>query len=124
MRKLALAGLLLTASTVACKHPGSQKLEGHWKGAKADVVDPNVQIQANAFAAGTEIIALGNQVAIQTPAGRNPAATYIVDKEDATSLVIHTDRDGTTETFTFNEKADQMVWHVDANRSITFRKIP
>ena len=44
--------------------------------------------------------------------------------EDATTLVIHTDRDGSAETFTFNEKADVMVWKIDAQRSITFRRIP
>lgn len=131
MRKLVLALLISMASlisvsslTVACKHPGSQKLEGHWKGQKAEGVPDNAAPNANTFALGTEIIAQGNQIAIQTPAGRNPPATYVVDKEDATTLVIHTDKDGNiAETFTFNEKADTMVWKVDAQRSITFKKV-
>ena len=38
--------------------------------------------------------------------------------------MLHTDKDNSTETFTFNEKADVMVWKVDAQRSITFRKLP
>jgi len=50
-------------------------------------------------------------------------ATYTVDKEDPTTLVIHTDRDGSAETFTFNEKADVMVWKIDDRRSITFKKV-
>ena len=83
----------------------------------------SAQLPGDTFAQGTEIIAQGNQIAIQTPAGRNPAATYTVDKEDPTTLVLHTDRDSSTETFTFNEKADVMVWKVDAVRSITFRKM-
>jgi hypothetical protein len=108
----------------ACKHPGSQKLEGHWKGQRAEGVPDTAQLSANTFALGTEIIAQGNQIAIQTPAGRNPPATYVVDKEDATTLVIHTDKDGNqAETFTFNEKADLMVWKIDAQRSITFKKV-
>jgi hypothetical protein len=123
MRKLVLA-LALGACAVACKHPGSQKLEGHWKGQKAEGIPDTVQLQATTFATGTEIIAQGNQIAIQTPAGRNPAATYVVDKEDATTLVIHTDRDGSAETFTFNDKGDVMIWKIDAQRSITFKKIP
>ncbi|MBX3210686.1 MAG: hypothetical protein KF850_01490 [Labilithrix sp.] len=129
MRKLVLAAtlvasLLALAATAGCKHPGSQKLEGRWKGQKAEGVPDTALVSANAFATNTEIIAQGNQIAIQTPAGRNPAATYTVDKEDATTLVIHTDRDGSAETFTFNEKADMMVWKIDAQRSITFKKVP
>ena len=123
-RKLVLAGALLAATIGAgCKHSGSQKLEGRWKGQKAEGVPDAVQVSANSFATGTEIVAQGNQIAIQTPAGRNPVASYVVDKEDATTLVIHTDRDGSTETFTFNEKADTMVWKIDAQRSITFKKV-
>jgi hypothetical protein len=121
MRELVLAFLL---ATLGCKHPGSAKLEGHWKGQKAEGIPESVQLPGNLFASGTEIIAQGNQIAIQTPAGRHPAATYFVDKEDATSLVIHTDRDGGAETFTFSEKADVMVWKVDAQRSITFKRVP
>ena len=124
MRKLVLAAAV-TATLLAagCKHPGSQKLEGRWKGQKAEGVPDTAQVSANSFATATEIIAQGNQIAIQTPAGRNPAATYTVDKEDATTLVIHTDRDGSAETFTFNEKADTMVWKIDDKRSITFKKV-
>ena len=119
MRKLVLAVVFVIAG---CKHPGSQKLEGRWLGQKAEGIAETAQTAANAFAQGTEIIAQGNQITIRTPAGRNPVATYVVDKEDATTLVIHTDKDGSTETFTFNEKADMMIWRIDAQRSITFRK--
>jgi hypothetical protein len=126
MRKLVLA--LLIASTpvlgvLGCKRPVS-KLEGHWRGQKADGIADTVIAQGNAFASGTEIIAQGNQIAIQTPAGRNPSATYIIDKEDATTVVIHTDRDGSAETFTFNDKADMMIWKIDAQRSMTFKRLP
>ncbi len=128
MRKLDLALLLVIASGFAfpalgCKHPGSKKLEGRWKGQRAEGVPENVQVAANAFAAGTEIIAQGNQIAIQTPGKQTPPATYFVDKEDATTVVIHTDRDRSTETFTFNEKADEMVWKIDAERAIVFKKV-
>lgn len=123
MRKLTLAALLLLGSaTAGCRH-GSAKLEGHWKGTKAEGAPESMQTQATVFAQGTEIIARSNQIAIQTPAGRNEMTTYFIDKEDATTLVIHTERDPSAETFTFNEKADQMVWRVDASRSITFRRV-
>jgi hypothetical protein len=120
MRQLVLAFLVLAA---CAKHTGSQKLEGHWRGQKADGVPDTAQVPANTFAAATEIFAQGNQIAIQTPAGRPPAATYTIDKEDANTLVIHTDRDG-TETFSFNAQGNVMVWKIDAQRSITFVKVP
>ena len=120
MRSLVL-GLLLFA-LAGCKHPGSVKLEGRWKGQRAEGIPDTVQLAGNSFANATEIVAQGNQLTIQTPAGKSAPATYFVDKEDPTTLVIHTDRDGSTETFTFNEHADVMTWKIDAQRSITFRK--
>jgi hypothetical protein len=122
MRKLVLAGSLLVL-LAACKK-GSSKLEGHWKGVRAEGVDPSAQIAATAFATGTEIIAQGDKIAIQTPSGRSPTSTYTIDKEDAPTLVIHTDRDPTAETFTFNEKADTMLWRIDETRRIVFRRVP
>jgi len=116
--------LALAIALPSCRRPGSPKLEGHWKGQKAEGVPDTALVAANAFAAGTDIIAQGDQIAIQTPAGRNPSARYVVDKEDATTVVIHTEREGTAETFTFNDKADVMVWKIDAQRSITFKKVP
>jgi len=121
MRKLVLTfGLLLL---VACRR-GSPKLEGHWKGVRADGVDPTAQNPASAFAQNTEIIAQGDKIAIQTPNGRSPTTLYVVDKEDPTTVVIHTEKDGTTETFTFNEKGDVMTWRIDTSRAIVFKKIP
>jgi len=125
MRKLVLAvALLSTVLGAGCKHQGSQKLEGRWKGQKAEGVPETAQVSADSFATGTEIIAQGNQITIHTPGGKNAPATYAVDKEDATTLVIHTDRDNSAETFTFNEKGDVMVWKIDSQRSISFKKVP
>lgn len=118
---------VLTATLIilaACRPSGSKKLEGHWRGIKAEGVDPGAQSSATQFAAGMEIIAQGNQIAIQTQAGRSPTATYFVDKEDGATLVIHTDRDPATETFLFNEKGDLMVWRIDQTHTITFKKVP
>ena len=123
MRKLVQAWPLLLFVLAACRH-GSPKLEGHWKGVRADGVDPSAQVNTSSFATSTEIIAQGDKIAIQTQAGRSPTTTYVVDKEDPTTLVIHTAGDPTAETFTFNEKADQMVWHIDGTRMITFKKVP
>ncbi len=121
LRKLVQAWpLLLLALLAACRH-GSPKLEGHWRGVRAEgVAEPN----AIAFAASTEIIAQGDKIAIQTKDGRSPTTTYVVDREDATTLVIHTAGDLSGETFTFNEKADTMTWRIDGTRTIVFKKVP
>jgi hypothetical protein len=119
---LSLGLALVAAGASACKHPGSAKLEGHWKGQSAVGIGPENQINANVYAAGTEIIARGNQITISSPAARNVTATYVVDKEDATSVVIHTDKDNTTETFIFTEPKT-MQWKVDERRSIVFKKL-
>ena len=114
--------LLGVLALSGCKHPGSQKLEGHWKGQNAMGVAPEHQINANVYATGTEIVARGNQISISTPAAKNVTATYFVDKEDATSLVIHTDKDNTSETFIFTDPKT-MQWKVDDRRAIVFKKI-
>lgn len=106
-----------------CKHQGSAKLEGHWRGQKAEGVAESVQLSTNVFAGSAEIFAHNDQIVVQTAAGRPPAATYTVDKEDATTLVIHTDRDRTTETFVFDPVTGSMTWKVDATRSIVFHKV-
>jgi hypothetical protein len=124
MRKLTLAAVLIGAFlATGCKRPGSQKLSGHWRGQKADGIPDTAQTSADVFAKSTEIIAQGNQISIITPAGHPPAATYTVDKEDASTLVIHTDRDSTKETFAFSDKGATMVWKIEPSRSITFTKV-
>ena len=122
MRTLVLASAFLLAGLAGCKHPGSAKLEGHWKGQNAVGVTQDTQINANVYAAGTEIIARGNQISISTPAAKNVTATYVVDKEDATSLVIHTDKDNSSESFVFTDPKT-MQWKVDERRAIVFKKV-
>ena len=115
----ALAALLLL--TAGCKGTAATRLEGRWRGVRAEGVPTEAQASANAFAAGTEIVVRGNQLAILTPGARPVSATYVVDKDEGADLVLHTDRDRTIETFTFAD-AKTMVWKVDARRSIVFRK--
>lgn len=124
LRALVLTITFVAAPLTACKHPGSQKLEGRWRGQRADGVPEAAQVSANTFATSTEIIAQGDQIVIQTPAGRSPGARYTIDKEDEATLVIHTDRDDLPETFTFDERSGTMVWRIDDGRSMTFKKVP
>src|SRR5712675_2403095 len=69
MRKL-VAAVALVVLASGCKHPGSAKLEGRWRGMKADGVPADQQINGNVFATATEIIAKGDQIAVTTPVGK------------------------------------------------------
>jgi hypothetical protein len=119
----ALSLCIVIALVAGCKRSGSQRLEGRWHGRKADGVPETSQAAADAFANGTDLIAHGNQIAIYTPAGRPTQAVYKVDKEDPTTLVIHTELDNTTETFALDATSDTLTWKIDPAHSITFKRV-
>lgn len=124
MRRLAVFVAVMVVASVACggKPRGSTRLEGRWRGVRAEGVDPGVQTQANVFAIGTEIIAKGDQISITTPAAKGLTAKYTVEKDDKASLVIRTDKDAATETFAFGDDPTHMTWRVDERKSIVFKK--
>ena len=113
---LVLALPLLGAIAGACKHAGSAKLEGHWRGTRAEGVTPAVQEAANTFATQTEITAKGNQITIVTPAVKPQSATF---------TVLHTDKDGLSnkETFSFADEGKTMTWRLGEGRTIVFTKL-
>ena len=121
MRKLVLA--LAIAGSIGCKHPGS-KLEGHWKGTRAEGVGLASQEAANAFATQTEITAKGTTITITTPGAKPQTATFVVDSENPNTVVVHTDKDGADkkETFGFTDEGKTMVWRLGEGRAITFQR--
>jgi hypothetical protein len=120
---LAICGALLGASTGGCKHPTS-KLEGHWKGTRADGVAAGAQDAANAFATQTEIVARGNAISISTPGSKGQQGTFVVDSESPSVVLVHTEKDGPAnkETFSFTEDGKTMTWRLGDGRTITFQK--
>ena len=122
VRKLVLA--LAIAGSIGCKHPGS-KLEGHWKGTRAEGVGPTAQDAADAFAKQTEIVAKGTTITITTPGAKPQTATFVVDSESAGTIVVHTDKDGTAnpQTLTFADEGKTMVWRLGEGRTITFQRV-
>ncbi|MDB4941417.1 MAG: hypothetical protein JWP97_951 [Labilithrix sp.] len=115
----------LAGGLTACRHAGSAKLEGRWKGTRADGVAAGVQDASNAFATQTEIVAKGATISINAPgAPRSQASPYVVDDESKTLLVLHTERDGAAnkETFAFAEDGKTMTWKLGDGRSIVFAK--
>jgi hypothetical protein len=129
VRKLVLALAIAATSAMAlgatgCKHPGSAKLEGRWRGLRADGVGAPAQDAANAFALATEITAKGNQITVTTPGAKPQPGTYVIDDENKTTLILHTDRDGPTakETFAFSDDGKTMTWRLGEGRTIVFSK--
>ena len=123
MRKFVLAVSLsaLAALACGCKHPGA-KLEGRWRGTRASGVTPAVQDAASAFATQTEIVARGRLISVTTPTSKAPPTNFIVDEETKTKLVLHADKDGAKETFTFADDGKTMSWRVGDNAAIVFAK--
>ena len=117
-RRNALLLALLFVGAAACKHSGSAKLEGRWRGTRAEGVPPAVQEAANTFATQTEIVAKGSSITISS-------ATFTVDDENKTTLVVHTDKDGLAnkETFAFADEGKTMTWRLGEGRSIVFTKL-
>jgi hypothetical protein len=121
VRKLVLA--LAIAGAIGCKHPSS-KLEGHWKGMRADGVPASVQDAANTFATQTEIVAHGNLITVSTPGSKGQPNPFVVDSETPAVVLVHTDKDGAAnkETFSFTEDGKTMTWRLGDGRTIIFQK--
>jgi hypothetical protein len=112
----------LALGAVGCKKPGSARLEGHWRGSKAEGVTSDVQQAANTFALDTEIDVKGEAISVRTPKGKQ-AGKFKVLKEDKKSVVIITDADGPKDeqTFTFDDERT-MRWKVLEGKTITFHR--
>ncbi len=116
--------LIFTLSLLGCRHGGSAKLEGRWKGVRVEGVTSDLQAQADVFATGTEIEVKGDGITVATPASKaKVAGKYKVVKEDKSILILYTDGDGQNDaqTFTFIDEKT-MKWTVVDGKTITFKK--
>ena len=117
---LALAALMAVAA--ACGSEGAPRLQGTWRGQRAEGVPASAAGVANAFAAGMLLEVKGDGIAVTTARDRQ-SGRYKVVKEDKTSLVITTDKDGAgaRQTFTFVDDRT-MKWAVLDGNVIVFAK--
>jgi hypothetical protein len=113
--------LPLLAALVAC-HGGSPRLEGRWRGVRAEGVPPEATSAANAFAASLELDVKGDAITVTTAKDRQ-SGRYKVVKEDKMTLVITTDKDGAAEPQTFTFVDDKTLkWAVLEGRAIVMVK--
>ena len=119
-KRAALLALLL--ALVACKKAGSPRLEGKWRGSKAEGILPSAQDAANQFAMDTELTFEGDTVTVHTNDGKQ-SAKYKVVREDKRSIIIETDRDGPNDPQTFTFDSDRaMRWQIMPGKTLSFAK--
>jgi hypothetical protein len=110
----------LVVGACACGHKGSARLEGRWKGTRADGVSPEAQGSASAFAVQMEIDVKGDAITVITARDRQ-TGTYKVLKEDRSGVTIVTDKDGPNDAQVFTFVDDKtMRWSVLDGKTITF----
>jgi len=114
--------VLLLASLSAC-HSGAARLEGKWKGLRAEGVAPEAQAAASAFVSDTEIDIHGDAITVTTPRDKQ-SGTYKIVKEDKSQVTIVTDKDGPSDAQTFTFLDDKtMRWSVVDGKTITFTRM-
>ena len=119
-----LALLCVLATTLAaCGGGGSKRLQGKWKGVRSEGVAAASTVQANVFATAMQLDVKGDAITVTT-AGSAQSGHYKVVKEDKTTLVITTDKDGPSEPQTFTFVDDKTLkWAVLAGQSIVFTRL-
>jgi hypothetical protein len=112
----------LACSMLGCHGDGAARLQGHWRGVRADGVSPDALGGATAFATGMELEVKGDSITITTPKDKQ-TGRYKVVKQDKATLVITTDKDGPGDPQTFTFVDDKTVrWAVLEGKSILFSK--
>lgn len=118
----ALLVAALAAGALACSSGGSKRLQGKWHGLRAEGVAVASQAAANAFATGTTLEVSGDSITVTTPHDKQ-AGRYKVVREDKSTLVLTTDKDGPKEPQTFTFVDDKTLkWLVIDGEQIVFAK--
>jgi hypothetical protein len=120
--RASLAAVVVWAA-VACGGGGSPRLQGKWRGVRAEGVLPGALATANVFATSMQLDVKGDAITVTTPKDKQSGHYHVV-KEDKASVVITTDKDGPTEpqTFTFVDEKT-LRWAVDGGQAIVFGKL-
>ena len=117
------ACLAIAANMLAgCNRGGSPRLEGKWQGVRAEGVSGSASGAADQFAQGTDIEVKGSTITVETPKDKQ-SGHYRVVREDKTTVVIVTDKDGPSapQGFVFTDNKT-MKWIVRDGKSIVFQR--
>src|ERR1019366_1985864 len=121
LARASLMGAILSV-VAACHGDGAPRLQGKWRGVRAEGVTPDTVVAANAFATATEIEVKGDAITVTTPKDKQ-SGRYKVVKQDKTMLVITTDKDGADDPQTFTFVDEKTVrWAVLDGKSILFAR--
>lgn len=123
MKPLRLRGeLLLLFALGGCGGKGSARLEGNWKGIRVEGVAPAQQAAADGYALATSFEFKGESMVLKSPK-TTVTARYRVEKDEKDTVVIVSDKDGTSDpqTFSFSD-AKTFRWTPIASHTIVFAK--
>ncbi len=119
---LTVGALLVTVPIClgGCHHAGSPRLEGKWRGGKAEGVLPAAQAAATQFATDTELDFNADNITVRTSTSKQ-SSKYKVVREDKRSIIIETDADGPSDpqTFTFDDERN-MRWQILPGKTLSF----
>lgn len=120
-----LATALVTVALLACGS-GSSRLQGTWKGLRADGVPPETQAKANDFALTMQLEVKGDTIVVKS-GGDTQSSKYKVVEDAKAKVVIVTEKDGPDDKQTFTFVDDKtMKWTVvdgqSTKQTITFVK--
>lgn len=120
--RVRFAVLGLVPLLLACSPAGSARLQGRWRGVRAEGVIGEASADANAFAFHTQLHFEGGEMTVVCP-HQAQAGHYRVVREDPTTLVLVTDADGPSapETFTFGADGT-MRWAVLPGKTVVFAR--
>ena len=126
VRRAGLAIVAAAALGAGCGHAGCPRLEGKWRGVRAERTSVDVPREvppaAAAFARGTVLEVTGDTMRVTT-IGDSQSGHYRVVYENDTTVTIATDMDGpdVPQTFTF-EGPNSVRWLAAEGESIVFAK--
>jgi hypothetical protein len=116
-----LRGLLVLVALTACGSKGSARLEGSWKGLRAEGVLPHQQAAADSYALGTAFEFKGENVTLKSPKSSS-TTRYKVEKDEGSTIVIRGDKDAKDpQTFTFIDPKT-FRWSTAPGQSLVFTK--
>ncbi len=113
---------LAAIPALACRAPGSARLEGRWIGIRAEGVSAEALPAANAFATSTTLEFRRNEITVAT-SKETQSGRYQLVRDDPNAVVIATDLDGPAHPQTFVFAGDEtMRWTLPEGKAIVFAK--